>query len=654
MSAEELNVLRGAGLLTNVNDPTVSIVQAVRSVVKRPVDLSGVDLRSLNRKVPSLSIGLQNIVDARDHLTIDGPSTFKLSLNDPKWLIEESGILDVNSDGRLDTLAIKVDGLDWRLSDAGRSSGDVLDLTFEQAAFSVLREFSSHLAVSRGKKTRVEFVGMLVREPKALRLGYFHPAQLDGVQPRRSPDYPTTRPGKSGSGFDQGVNLNVGGSRATRHQLNELATALGVADQLGVGTLDPARVAMVFAAIAESRAGGDSTTYVRNSAGCWGVFQAQSKSWKDPHDTEGQARAFLKGIDPFRGGGAIKLQKDGVTNPIEIAVRVEVPSNWPQDAYSTEPGFDEAGAVKEAKLICSTWSSASGSQSKEVVEVKAYQFTRGLPGKKETSVDCMIRLAGEVEWRVFSTGNVIWFVNDEWLISQAAGYFLDSINTPGLLEQPLYQMSRNKTATTVTLKLDTYQYNVTQGVPFVLHEKLGPIAGRYIVYSVDQSRLDRTDCEVSLIKPLAPLAEPAPDLITVNKSNQPATKTSTYSSADALGAPKGGGIPLLVWLAGKLTSKFGLNVHEFGGDPRIPAKYGPVHQVHVSGSYHYSGHAFDASGTEQQMHDASAWLEATFQKELLELIHNPGYAIKNGAIVSGPVTYAAVWAGHTTHVHVAA
>jgi hypothetical protein len=43
---------------------------------------------------------------------------------------------------------------------------------------------------------------------------------------------------------------------------------------------------------------------------------------------------------------------------------------------------------------------------------------------------------------------------------------------------------------------------------------------------------------------------------------------------------------------------------------------------------------------------------------LLELIHNtgsgPGYAVKNGKVVSGTQVYGDVWAGHKDHVHVAA
>lgn len=78
---------------------------------------------------------------------------------------------------------------------------------------------------------------------------------------------------------------------------------------------------------------------------------------------------------------------------------------------------------------------------------------------------------------------------------------------------------------------------------------------------------------------------------------------------------------------------------------------------HVPGSYHYSGRAFDAAGTESQMATFAASVQAVNGAtggKILELIHNPGYAIKNGKQVNGPVVYAAVWLGHKDHVHVAA
>jgi len=75
---------------------------------------------------------------------------------------------------------------------------------------------------------------------------------------------------------------------------------------------------------------------------------------------------------------------------------------------------------------------------------------------------------------------------------------------------------------------------------------------------------------------------------------------------------------------------------------------------HVPNSYHYQGRAFDVAGPESDMRAFARMIYNQHRSQTLELIHNPGPAIKNGVSVDGPTVYAAVWAGHRDHVHVAA
>jgi hypothetical protein len=75
---------------------------------------------------------------------------------------------------------------------------------------------------------------------------------------------------------------------------------------------------------------------------------------------------------------------------------------------------------------------------------------------------------------------------------------------------------------------------------------------------------------------------------------------------------------------------------------------------HVPGSLHYQKRAFDASGSEANMRAYANYVASTRLPDIAELIHNPGVAIKNGRIVSGPLVYAAVWLGHRDHVHTGA
>lgn len=75
---------------------------------------------------------------------------------------------------------------------------------------------------------------------------------------------------------------------------------------------------------------------------------------------------------------------------------------------------------------------------------------------------------------------------------------------------------------------------------------------------------------------------------------------------------------------------------------------------HVPGSYHYSGRAFDASGSEANMRAFASYIIQTHLKDTAELIHNPGQCIKDGRLVNGAQVYSAVWVGHRDHVHFAA
>jgi hypothetical protein len=94
------------------------------------------------------------------------------------------------------------------------------------------------------------------------------------------------------------------------------------------------------------------------------------------------------------------------------------------------------------------------------------------------------------------------------------------------------------------------------------------------------------------------------------------------------------------------SQQFGLRVGEY-------PPFGPVHQVHTSGSYHYKGQAFDASGIEVRMHAFAQFVKQNYGRTITELIHNPGFSIKNGQVVPPSFWGTEVWNGHKDHVHVA-
>lgn len=105
---------------------------------------------------------------------------------------------------------------------------------------------------------------------------------------------------------------------------------------------------------------------------------------------------------------------------------------------------------------------------------------------------------------------------------------------------------------------------------------------------------------------------------------------------------KGPNARLLNYLAGIAQNKFGLTITA------------TTNGGHVANSFHYRGEAFDAAGDPDKMNAFSRFVQENFGPSISELIHAPGYAIKDGQNVNGPSVYSRVWDGHRNHVHVAA
>ncbi len=124
----------------------------------------------------------------------------------------------------------------------------------------------------------------------------------------------------------------------------------------------------------------------------------------------------------------------------------------------------------------------------------------------------------------------------------------------------------------------------------------------------------------------------------------------------ALGAPEAApGVPTTIVDLGFVAERdFGLTVSECSA-PGAPARWGPVHPVHVPGSLHNEGRAFDASGAAADMNAFAAFVNQNCPSQMAELIHNPNGSIKHGVQRPDPVNFWGIdtWNGHLGHVHAA-
>jgi hypothetical protein len=461
------------------------------------------------------------LIDARAILTIEGASSLELTLHDPDWRIEESGRLDLDDDGRLGTVDVVLDTLAFRLAQARRTDPDTLQLTFEDRAVQLLREHTGPLTVSRGKMTRAQFIEKMVGEVKTHPIPFYSPEK--GIQQAAAaPDFPDPVPGAHESGFDQGTSFKIARVPADGEQKRQVATALGVADQ--EGATKRAKLALLVAGIGES-----GFRAIPNTAGSGyaGVFQADPANIP-MRDTAQQARYFLKGGKGFQAGGAIAAARANPGwSPGTIAYKVEGSrTNFTSDA-AAEHHYGQWR--DEAEAILHAWSSGSGTDaaSEEVVRFKAYQFMRGLPGgKREDSFEAATRLAEEVNWRFFVAASIAAFISDDRLMMNRALVTLDGPRDDGLLERPTYDWDHGKLAGEVELRVNANRWAIPPGCVWALRGGFGPVEGRWIAHTIEQSLLDATDTRVTLIKPLSPRKEPAPEpLQTTSGTVQPDAKS---------------------------------------------------------------------------------------------------------------------------------
>jgi hypothetical protein len=466
------------------------------------------------------------IVSASATLTLNGPSTLTVQVYDPDWLVEQSGVLDPNTDGLLDAVDVNLDTLVYRLAEATRREPDVLELTFEDRVAMLLKIKKGAKAFSRGNFTRAQAIEAMVREIKTYDFAFYSP-EKGHKQPRDAPSYPEASPAEGASGFDVGATFKIKGVAVDGEQKRQIATAMTVADQLDV--TPKVRKAMLVAGIGES-----DFRAVPNSEGSnyWGVFQGNKNVWA-VGDTEGMARSFFKGGKGYNGGGAIALNHASPGISVgAIATRVE--------GSGKPPSFYDEFA-KEADAIMAAWNSGKGAGGADssVLRAKQYQYKRE---KDESTYAAAVRLAEEVQWRFYVAGGVAAFASDEYLITRKAALTLDSIDDDMLLERPTYDFDHGKGTTEVGLRVLANRWEVRPAmVVYLGGNSFGPAKGRWIVETVEQNLLDSTDCTVTLIKSTPALKEKAAEILT----------SQGTTSASATGAT-GGAARAIAWAASKL------------------------------------------------------------------------------------------------------
>lgn len=370
----------------------------------------------------------QTIIATGLTLTTEGSSTVTITARDPAHMLQKAGFFERHAEAVIDKTHPFV-------ACAFKKKVDEYTLEFEDRDFNLLKEGpGSALKVAVQRTHHMTLARFVKTQCKRLcpHAGFICP-QLDEQQPREA-----EKSSKTVKTPEKGIakgSMTIAGQPATADQEKVAEELLGVVAELkGHNTV---AVAIIYAALGETKLGADAGTYSPNEANCSGVLQ--EKEAPNPHDTKGMARRFCLGSSRFQAGGAIHLSKT-VTNPEQIAVEVEVPSIWPANAYAAEGG----DLLGDAEGIVKAYGGVSGSsptKTTTVFEPLVFELNSkigtseegGEEEGQENALEGIEALLKPGKWQFYKIGNDFYLMTEEYMKKLRPVVTLAE-NTKGILD----------------------------------------------------------------------------------------------------------------------------------------------------------------------------------------------------------------------------
>lgn len=465
---------------------TLKIKQGFTGGVFERVDFLGesVDVRDTILETVSESIDDANvsemIVGGGIDLTIDGASTFRLSIHDKFEKLLQSGVLS-DSRGELRKIDVQTAGGEFRLVKVNKSAFD-LELTFEELLIAELRSIRGPLKIKRGKMNRLQFINWLVKRAGGTTYApdLYRKVKLVTAQDREDA---RDRDSKRKSGFAPGVKLaGKETKKLSRQQLANCARMLSVCDELKVS--ERVYLAAICTGIVE--APDFKNPKVATDGTSIGMFQATDIHGSIAHrrDIEAMTNKFLKKGFWIYGGAIEIARKNPKMKPGEIAQLCQ------GSAHPDRYGKYE----KEARAILKAWKSSSKST--------AVKFDKGefRVDKGENAWDAITRLAGDINYRVFVVNGILYLISETDLFNSRPILVVND-STPGVSNTD-WDWDIGKKVSTAKISCRMKAWSAPPGSVVILDEA-GPASGRWIVASISRD-LFSPDSEIVLKKPSLP------------------------------------------------------------------------------------------------------------------------------------------------------
>lgn len=505
----------------------------------RPLKVSGaITALSITRTIEGASTIVMTIVDPHGHLfseqanrVVTRPTSTKQKKNNA--LTDERGkpINAPTLSGR--AVEIILDDVAFRLTKVTGGLDDVYTLTFEDRIIYWMRRKKGAISASRASVTRAEFILKMVREIKTETIPFICP-QLSKKQPQAKPEFDDEEslsmsllaavmvdppppnvfapargrprdtdkdtPNKK-KGVKNAAGLTVKGKRADQEQkrnMNEVMEAAWDAPGATKRSVKAAVLAVIAETLARNEEGGDST-----STGILQLLASTARAFNiDPMSISDVVDGFMtKGY--WGKGSAVQLAKDHPDWPawkIAQYVQGSGAGQATEGRANYGPWMDEAQRWMDAYSGDTDLGAEGGGQYR-----KSYQFKRDAD---ENAWEAGLRLADEVQWRLFPIGRAVMYSSELDLFRRQVAETVNK-GDQRVLEFPWevdWNKNPNECSITVLLK-DWEAYPGT----CIMVDGYGAPDGRWLVTEMERDWFDER-ATFTLKQPLTPKKEPAAEV----------------------------------------------------------------------------------------------------------------------------------------------
>jgi hypothetical protein len=503
----------------------------------RDVDVRQLVLDIAGKGVPDIDVS-EGAISGEILRTIEGASEINVLVHDQARAILKSGAL-FDPDGHLKSADVQIDDVWFRLT-SWRKQTDDLQLKLEDRRIARLRtKEGPRKAASRSKVTRAQYILVLVRSIAADKKLPVHIHELKKKQPVAKADKSdkkrlskaeaakTKKDAQRGRGFDSGAAKALG---LEKPQLDNIGVFLDEAELVSA----PPRA--ILAGLVGGFGEGNWSKDAKN-----GIHQGVFQSAEIPgFNLEGQSHHFLVGGRSFREGGAIAAAKANPSwTPGKIASYVEI-----SDAAA--PHYDTYRPRADA--ILEAWGGTTGGQADVGANASYYKRYEFKVDKDENYWDAIQRLAKEVNWRAFISGNTFYYI-DEPALFKSRAQFRVSEDTPGVSNIDAEQDYRKRTAKAViSCRIDAWE--APPGTIVIIEGLNTKGSQRWLVSSITRN-LFSPEATIECKRPMGKRKEPRSDL---------GTRSTTQALSDQGGAVGGSPKDVIDFYVLPIAREQGINI----------------------------------------------------------------------------------------------